>query len=108
MIKKVKNKLVKSVNVEQGMIVDFLSDEEQVNKELTIANIKLSILTMWQYVNSKKVVLPSDVKTSKKGTPAAVKDKCPTKVEGQLEAIKAHIEDLQVSSNCRISVLGSP
>ena len=30
-------------------------DKEQLDKELSIANIKLSILTLWQYVNSRKV-----------------------------------------------------
>lgn len=35
----------------------FVSTEKsQVEKELQIANIRLSVLTLWQYVNSKKVV----------------------------------------------------
>ena len=33
----------------------FFPDQEQISKELSVANIRLSILTLWQYANSKKV-----------------------------------------------------
>ena len=35
--------------------VYWISDQEQINKELSVANIRLSIQTLWQYANSKKV-----------------------------------------------------
>ena len=39
------------------LILIVISAKEDVNKQLLIANIKLSILTLWQYVFSKKVCL---------------------------------------------------
>eukprot|EP00094_Tigriopus_californicus_P013135 TCALIF_12702-PA protein Name:"Protein of unknown function" AED:0.12 eAED:0.12 QI:46/0.83/0.57/1/0.66/0.57/7/0/263 len=75
-------------------------EKSQVEKELQVANIRLSVLTLWQYVNSKKVVhLASDQKRCPKGanfSASAKKNRPPNDLESQLEAVKAHIEDLQV------------
>ena len=67
----------------------------------------ISILTLWQYAMSKKVVLPSDLKgrdralSSSSSAPSAHhargREKPPSDVGKQLEAVKAHIEDLHVS-----------
>ena len=45
---------VEARRLEKQRIIDAEAKEE-INKQLLIANIKLSILTLWQYVISKKV-----------------------------------------------------
>ena len=66
--------------------------KEEINKQLTIANIRLSILTLWQYVSSRKVMLPGDRKVED----TVSKDKPPS-LDEQLASVQAHIEDLHVS-----------
>ncbi len=134
-----------------------LAEKDLLNKELSIANIRLSILTLWQYVNSKKVrkeggskvteriwfslgfsfsailcslsccksfnslilysfkvILPIDIVKQQKlekqqqqqdnrgdkkappPPPPSSTSAKPPDVEKQLEAVQAHIEDLQV------------
>ena len=66
---------------------------------------RISILTLWQYAMSKKVVLPSYLKGKDRSIPSAAtnaaaaargREKPPSDVGKQLEAVKAHIEDLHV------------
>ena len=70
----------------------------------------ISILTLWQYAMSKKVVLPSYLKGKDRSIPSAStnvaaaaaargREKPPSDVGKQLEAVKAHIEDLHVRQN---------
>eukprot|EP00095_Tigriopus_kingsejongensis_P011121 snap_masked-scaffold645_size120276-processed-gene-0.3 protein:Tk11121 transcript:snap_masked-scaffold645_size120276-processed-gene-0.3-mRNA-1 annotation:"xanthine dehydrogenase oxidase-like" len=69
-------------------------EKSQIDKELQIANIRTSILTLWQYVNSKKIQLANVPKITNK---YGLKKTKPTNdLENQLEGVKAHIEDLQV------------
>ena len=82
---------VEARRLEKQRLIDAEAKED-INKQLLIANIKLSILTLWQYVLSKKVVLPGDRKSSED---QASKDK-PPGLEDQLDEVTAHIEDLQV------------
>ena len=45
---------VEARRLERQRVIDAEAKED-INKQLLIANIKLSILTLWQYVISKKV-----------------------------------------------------
>lgn len=81
---------VEARRLEKQRIIDAEAKED-INKQLLIANIRLSILTLWQYVISKKVVLPGDRKTGDEPN----RDK-PPGLDEQLLAVQAHIEDLQV------------
>ena len=83
---------VEARRLEKQRLIDAEAKED-INKQLLIANIKLSILTLWQYVLTKKVVLPGDRKTN--GEEQVSKDK-PPGLDEQLDAVTAHIEDLQV------------
>ena len=74
--------------------------KEEINKQLTIANIRLSILTLWQYVSSRKVMLPGDRKVED----TISKDKPPS-LDEQLASVQAHIEDLHVSNFNLSSIL---
>ena len=75
-----------------------------------------SILTLWQYAISKKVVLPSDLKGKDRpsasthaaatATIARGREKPPSDVGKQLEAVKAHIEDLHVRPVAVASLAG--
>ena len=67
----------------------------------------ISILTLWQYAMSKKVALPSDLKGRDRALASSSApsthharghEKPPSDVGKQLEAVKAHIEDLHVSN----------
>ena len=55
-----------------------------------ISNIKLAVHNMYKYVNNKAVSLPNDAKKDKKNNAT---------LEKQLEAVIAHIEDLQEVNN---------
>ena len=77
--------------IESCLIKENISVKEEINKQLTIANIRLSILTLWQYVSSRKVMLPGDRKVEE----TISKDKPPS-LEEQLASVQAHIEDLHV------------
>ena len=46
---------VEARRLERQRVIDAEAKED-INKQLLIANIKLSILTLWQYVISKKVM----------------------------------------------------
>ena len=81
---------VEARKLEKQRVIDAEAKED-INKQLLIANIKLSILTLWQYVISKKVSLPGDRKTGEE----PCKDKPPS-LDEQLLAVEAHIEDLLV------------
>ena len=83
---------VEARRLEKQRLIDAEAKED-INKQLLIANIKLSILTLWQYVLTKKVVLPGDRKPN--GEEQATKDR-PPGLDEQLDAVTAHIEDLQV------------
>ena len=80
-----------------------------------ILNYPVSILTLWQYAMSKKVVLPSDLKGKDRSAPSAStnaataargREKPPSDVGKQLEAVKAHIEDLHVRPVASLAWLG--
>lgn len=86
---------VEARRLEKQRLIDAEAKED-INKQLLIANIKLSILTLWQYVLTKKVVLPGDQrKSSQDQEDQPSKDK-PPGLEDQLDEVTAHIEDLQV------------
>ena len=51
---------VEARRLERQRVIDAEAKED-INKQLLIANIKLSILTLWQYVISKKVKKKQDL-----------------------------------------------
>ena len=68
-------------------------EQDQLDKELSIANIKLSILTLWQYVHKKKVQVSNEIRgPNNQLTPSS---KPPSDLGRQLEAVISHIEDLE-------------
>ena len=68
-------------------------EQDQLDKELSIANIKLSILTLWQYEHKKKVQVSNEIRGPNNKLTASSKP--PSDLERQLEAVISHIEDLE-------------
>ncbi|XP_040582759.2 uncharacterized protein, partial [Lepeophtheirus salmonis] len=71
---------------------------EKVQRSLLMANIKLSLQTLWQYVQSRKVILPINVISKGELRKHRGVDPMGKKsiVEEQISSVLAHIIDLKI------------